>query len=189
MTHATLEICVAGDGEADEDVDPNRDGGRRVRHRADPAAKAAADAAAAPQKPAAAAEGADRPREAVRISRQRWVYLQNHVLACLKQAEGGDMGGQAVETEVAAQKFVGLSQHDIIKWHIRTEIEKCATHTACHFDASSPTCIICPSPALVRGRSYVAQRNVASGGVCALKHKDVLLSMHWQRARNVLNLN
>jgi hypothetical protein len=114
---------------ADEDADPNADvGHRRVRRRPDP--KSAATAAAGRDVGEAAGER-EAARGPVRISRQRWVYLQNHVLACLKQAEAGEMDEQAAEINVSAQKFIGLSQHDIIKWHIKTEIEKYVTMSAC----------------------------------------------------------
>jgi hypothetical protein len=77
------------------------------------------------EKPVAAPEAPERPTEQVRISRSRWTYLHNHVLACIKQAEQGHVEG-AQRIESTAQTFMGLSQHDIIKWHVKQELEKCA---------------------------------------------------------------
>jgi hypothetical protein len=111
-------LCAA----MEEDMDPNAEAGRRVRARpAEP--EGTADAAAMA---AGASAQQQKPREQIHISRQRWQYLHSHVLGCLKQAEAGEMDDRAAEIKVAAQKFIGLSQHDIIKWHIRTELEKCA---------------------------------------------------------------
>lgn len=67
----------------------------------------------------------------VRLSRSRWTYLHNHVLACLKQAEAGTIEA-AQKIESTNETFMGLSQHDIIKWHIRHELEQCESLTASH---------------------------------------------------------
>lgn len=111
--------------EQDENADGNRETGRRVRRR--PPGRTAFDGGMTPaakpvqqQQPAAEKETAQ-----VRLSRSRWTYLHNHVLACLKQAEEG-MLEAAQKIESTAQTFMGLSQHDIIKWHIRHELEQYA---------------------------------------------------------------
>jgi hypothetical protein len=149
----------------EEDVDPDDEAGRRVRPRpAEPEATAgepsgAAPAAAEPEATAgepsgaalAAAEPQAKPREQIHISRQRWQYLHNHVLGCLKQAEAGEMEGKAAEIKVAAQKFIGLSQHDIIKWHIRTELEKCGLLLCC---LSAGSC--CPFVSFQRRNQFAA---------------------------------
>lgn len=105
----------------------NREGGRRVRRRQDEVDAADGDEAPA-EKPVARQEAAERPAEQVRISRTKWSYLHNHVLACIKQAEDGQLEG-AQRIESSAQTFMGVSQHDIIKWHIKQELEKCASTT------------------------------------------------------------
>lgn len=126
----------AGDTEAavpaeqDENADENREAGRRVRRR--PHGHTAFDDSMAPApKPVQRTEPApEKEASQVRLSRSRWTYLHNHVLACLKQAEEGMLEG-AQKIESTAETFMGLSQHDIIKWHIRQELEKCAPPPPC----------------------------------------------------------
>jgi hypothetical protein len=80
----------------------------------------ALDAAAGPAAAGAAGE--------VRMARERWQYLKGHALASLRQAEAGCLvgGAQAHRFDVVAESFTGLSAHDIIKWHIKAELDKCA---------------------------------------------------------------
>lgn len=112
--------------ERDENAqDENREGGRRVRRRPDEPAAFDGEAAPAEKPVAAPQEPAERPAEQVRISRTKWTYLHNHVLACIKSAEDGQVEG-AQRIESSAQTFMGVPQHDIIKWHIKQELEKCA---------------------------------------------------------------
>lgn len=121
----TAEDKAVAPAEHDENADDNRETGRRVRRR--PPGRTAFDDGMTPapkpvQQPQAPAE---KETSQVRMSRSRWTYLHNHVLACLKQAEEGTLDA-AQKIESTAQTFMGLSQHDIIKWHIRHELEQYA---------------------------------------------------------------
>ena len=124
-----MMVSVVGDAEVavpaeqDENIDENREVGRRVRRR--PHGRTAFDDSMAPvAKPVQRVEPAqEKETSQVRLSRTRWTYLHNHVLACLKQAEEGMLEG-AQKIESTSDTFMGLSQHDIIKWHVRQELEK-----------------------------------------------------------------
>lgn len=129
--------------ERDENEDDNRETGRRVRRR--PHGRTAFDDSMTPAaKPVQQAQpAADKETAQVRLSRSRWTYLHNHVLACLKQAEEG-MLEAAQKIESTAQTFMGLSQHDIIKWHIRHELEQCVPiKYTVHLECCVDCCLYC----------------------------------------------
>ena len=141
-TGAGEDTQAEGDEQDENAQGENRESGRRVRRRPDgPAGEEPPG-----EKPVAAQpEAAERPAEQVRISRTKWTYLHNHVLACIKQAEDGQLEG-AQRIESSTQTFMGVPQHDIIKWHIKQELEKCAplsqtVHLAWPFQNRNPATI------------------------------------------------
>lgn len=135
MVFTAVLRCADAEGvqpdavERDENAqDENREGGRRVRRRPDEPAPFDGDEPP-PEKPLVAQEkAAEAAPEQIRISRTKWTYLHNHVLACIKQAEDGHLES-AQRIESSAQTFMGVSQHDILKWHVRQELEKCAPNS------------------------------------------------------------
>jgi hypothetical protein len=56
-----------------------------------------------------------------------WGHIRDHVLGCLRQAGDGLLHAQAIPIEVSADNVcVGVSQEDIVKWHIQAELDRCA---------------------------------------------------------------
>jgi hypothetical protein len=74
----------------------------------------------------------------------RWQYLalpstSSAQLSCaplrLLQAAAEHLvgGAQAQRFDRSAESFTGLAAHDIIKWHIKPELDKCAPWPSSHF--------------------------------------------------------
>ena len=135
----------------------NREAGRRVRARPDAPAAFDGDEPP-PEKPVTVQpEAAAQPAEQVRIPRSKWTYLYNHVLACIKQAENGELEA-AQRIESSAQTFMGVPQHDIIKWHIKEELQKCVSryqHVQLHANPSRTLWL----PIKTNSRMFVTPRN------------------------------
>jgi len=51
------------------------------------------------------------------------------VVACLKEAEAAGEGGGGTALTAAGEAYVGVSQHDIIRWHVKEELAKGAIAT------------------------------------------------------------